>query len=56
LNLDGNAQILDVEHDLHVDEALAKLSVDGAEEVERKRELEDELVDHDEVADRHRPC
>ena len=45
---------LKVEENFHVEKALADFAVDGAEEVEREGELEDELVDHDEVADRHR--
>lgn len=52
-DLDGSVLKLEVEENLHVDETLPEFSVDGSEEVERQRELEDELVDHDKIADRH---
>ena len=45
-----------VEHVAHVDERLAHLAVDGAEEVERHREVQEEAVDHHEVADGHAAC
>jgi hypothetical protein len=47
---------LKVEHDLHVYQTLAQLSVDSAQEVERQRQLEDELIDHDEISNSHRSC
>lgn len=43
----------EVEQDLHVKKALSHLAIDGAEEVERKRQLEDQLVHHDEVTNSH---
>ena len=46
--------IYEVEENLHVEQTLPHLTVHRSEEVERQRELEDELVHHDEVADRHR--
>jgi hypothetical protein len=54
--LDRRVHPLQVEHDFHVDEALAELPVHGAEEVEGQRKLEHQLVHHDKVADGHRAC
>ena len=50
---DGRSNGLQIEHDFHVDQALPEFSVDSAEEVERHRQLEDKLIDHDEVTNRH---
>jgi len=47
---------LKIEHDLHIDQALSKLSVNGTKEVEGHGQLEYELIDHDEVSNRHRAC
>lgn len=51
--LDLDLNTLEIEHGLHIDETLSELTVDRTEEVERQGELEDELVDHDEVTNRH---
>lgn len=48
---DVDVHLLQVEERLHVEQALAQFAVDAAEEVEGYAQLEDELVDHDEVAD-----
>ena len=42
------------EHGLDVDQALLDLAIDHAHEVERHVELDQDRVDHDEVADRVR--
>eukprot|EP00041_Stephanoeca_diplocostata_P022691 m.543658 g.543658 ORF g.543658 m.543658 type:complete len:398 (-) comp22131_c0_seq1:867-2060(-) len=42
------------EHGLHVHQRLLVLTVHRPQEVERQRELEQQPVDHDEIADRHR--
>lgn len=54
--LDRHVLALDAEEDVHVDQTLPELAVHRPEEVERERKLEDELVDHDEIADRHSAC
>ena len=43
--------LLQVEEGFHVEQALAEFAVYAAEEVEGDAELEDELIDHDEIAD-----
>lgn len=52
---DGDILFLQVEEGFHVKETLAEFAVDAAEEVEGNGELEDELIDHDEVADGEAP-
>ena len=58
VRLGGRRRVVlaEAEEDLHVEEVLSHLAVEGAEEVEREGELVDELVDHDEVADGHLVC
>jgi hypothetical protein len=43
-----------LEQDLHVEQVLPRLTIDGAQEVQRQRKLEYKLIDHDQVADGHR--
>ena len=54
--LESGFEAEQVEHVAHVDERLAHLAVYGAEEVERHREIQEEAVDHHEVADGHVAC
>lgn len=44
---------LQVEQNLHIEETLSHLSVNRSQEVERQRQLENELVHHDEVSNSH---
>ena len=53
--LDLGPDLEEAEHRLHVDERLAHLAVDEAEEIERDVELDEVGVDQHEVADRHPP-
>jgi hypothetical protein len=55
-NLSGCMFRLEIEENLHVKQALPDLAIDGTEKVERHGQLEHELVDHDQVANGHRPC
>lgn len=52
-HVNDRLDVLEIEHDLHVDQGLPKLTVNGTKEVEREGELENELVDKNEIADSH---
>jgi hypothetical protein len=54
-NLSGCVFGLEIEENLHVQQTLPDLAIDGAEKVERHGQLEYELVDHYQIANGHRP-
>ena len=45
---------LEVKEYFHVKQALSHLTIDGTKEVQWQGKLEDQLIDHDQVADGHR--
>ena len=53
-NLSGCVFRLEIKKNLHVQQTLPDLAIDGTEKVEGHGQLEHELVDHDQIANGHR--
>ena len=56
VDLDAGVEAEEVEHPLHVDERLPHITVHGAQEEQRHRQLEEQSVHHHQVSHCHSAC
>jgi hypothetical protein len=54
VNLGRGVLFSQFEQDFHVEQILSHLPIYRAKKIERQRQLEDQLINHDKVAHRHR--